>query len=186
MIEGLVTVETRCKDGRMTWLRPARESDAEALHALQVALITDGRGQVLGPDEVPDAERYADRLFGRLDRVDAVYVACLDDPDGPLVAEGSVNRLGPKLVRHVAGLEVGVHPDHQERGLGRAICEVLIDTARLAGVERLQLYVRADNPRAIGLYRALGFEHEVLRKRFVKLPDGSYVDDWSMVRWLSP
>jgi putative acetyltransferase len=184
VIAGLPTVEAVSKEGRPIWIRPARESDAADLHALQVALMADGRGQVLGPADLPDRDRYAERLFGRLEAKDALYVVCLDTEAGRIAAEGSVTRLGPAFLRHVADLGIGVHPDHQERGLGRALCSVLLDAARLAGVERLQLGVRADNPRAIALYRSLGFDREAVRTRFVKLPDGRYVDDWTMVRWL--
>ena len=54
-----------------------------------------------------------------------------------------------------------------------------ISWSRKVGVERLELSVRADNPRAIGLYEACGFVRESCRPRFVKLPDGAYVDDFT-------
>jgi putative acetyltransferase len=87
-------------------------------------------------------------------------------------------------VRHVATLGVGVHPAYQGIGLGRAMMEAAVAWAEDVGVERLELAVRADNDRAIALYESMGFVRESLRKRFVKLVDGTYVDDWVMVRYL--
>jgi ribosomal protein S18 acetylase RimI-like enzyme len=53
----------------------------------------------------------------------------------------------------------------------------LIDHGAARGLERLELYVRADNAPARALYRELGFAHEGTRARFVRLEDGTFVDD---------
>ncbi len=66
-------------------------------------------------------------------------------------------RHGPRLGEiHV----IGVHPEFQRRGLGRAI--VLEGLAYLAGAgcDRAMLYVDAANRTALGLYQSLGFEVE--------------------------
>ena len=55
---------------------------------------------------------------------------------------------------------IAVNPTVRSRGLGRVMMRELIDEAAKRGAHRLFLEVRADNPVAIGLYRALGF-HEV-------------------------
>lgn len=53
------------------------------------------------------------------------------------------------------------------------------------GLHRLELYVRSDNERALGLYLSLGFETESVRRDFVRLDDGSFLDDLCMVRFRS-
>lgn len=55
---------------------------------------------------------------------------------------------------------IATHPTVRSRGLGRVMMNELIDEAAKRGAHRLFLEVRADNPIAIGLYRALGF-HEI-------------------------
>lgn len=52
---------------------------------------------------------------------------------------------------------IAVSPTVRSRGLGRVMMSELIDEAARRGAHRLFLEVRADNPVAIGLYRALGF-----------------------------
>jgi ribosomal protein S18 acetylase RimI-like enzyme len=106
------------------------------------------------------------------------------ESDGVIVGSGDLRQLSPARCAHVGVLAVGVHPEHQRRGIGRALVSALIEHARAAGLLRLELYVRADNPRAIALYRSLGFEHEGTRARFVRLPDGTFVDDWIMARFI--
>lgn len=52
---------------------------------------------------------------------------------------------------------VGVHPEHRGRGLGRALLQHALQGYRLAGALRVDLEVTAKNHAAVGLYRDLGF-----------------------------
>jgi GNAT superfamily N-acetyltransferase len=52
---------------------------------------------------------------------------------------------------------MGVLPAMRGRGLGERLLSAVVDAARAAGVVRLQLGVRADQPRLIGFWIALGF-----------------------------
>ena len=81
-------------------------------------------------------------------------------------------------------LSLGVHPRAQGRGVGRALLARLLELCDAdSQLTRLELYVRADNERAQRLYASLGFEQEGVRRRFVRLEDGRYVDDWIMARF---
>jgi len=78
---------------------------------------------------------------------------------------------------HVAELNmVCTHPDFGGRGVGRALTDAVIDLAdNWLNIRRLGLIVFADNPRAIGLYEKLGFEHEGVMRSF-GFKRGQYVD----------
>jgi ribosomal protein S18 acetylase RimI-like enzyme len=78
-----------------------------------------------------------------------------------VVAAGSRYPLGFGVMEY--GMQVahlvllGVHPHCQRRGLGRALVEWLEKPARLAGIARVRVEVRADNPGGIGFYERLGY-----------------------------
>ena len=87
------------------------------------------------------------------------------------------------MLRHVGIVAMGVKPSNQETGLGRAILNQLIALGRQGfgpshpPLRRLELYTRADNTRAINLYRSGGFEIEGTRRNFVCVGEDSFVDD---------
>lgn len=85
-------------------------------------------------------------------------------------------------VRQIIGL--AVRPDHQRRGVARALLLAAMDRARSAGWTKLSLRVLAPNVQAQHLYRACGFEVEgVLRGEF--RIDGETIDD-VLVAWYAP
>ena len=51
---------------------------------------------------------------------------------------------------------VGVHPDHQRRGLGRAVCRAAIRAARDLGGRDILIAAESGNPASNGLYASLG------------------------------
>ena len=53
---------------------------------------------------------------------------------------------------------LAVHPERRESGLGRHLLEWLEKCARIAGVDSIELEVRADNPVALGFYGLQGYE----------------------------
>ncbi len=55
-------------------------------------------------------------------------------------------------------LSIAVADSHQGLGLGRALMELLIEGAKLKGMEGIELHVFKHNRKAITLYRKLGFE----------------------------
>lgn len=167
-------------------VRDASVRDAEALVAMERAIVKDGRGVVLSLEQVRDAEserRHIDDVY-RLRSVGFATRCLVAELDGVVAGYADLRQLAPAFCRHVAILSIGVHPEHQRRGVGRALMKGLIDHARRTELERIELYVRADNERAHALYRSMGFTHEGTRARFVRLPDGRYVDDWIFVLFL--
>lgn len=169
------------RDGRPLKLRPAQPEDRGALYDLERALIEDGRGQVRTLEDLGDREAFTARLQD--DALRNTWVAVLDHR---VVASASIRRVRASMIDHLGWFDIGVHPAVQGLGIGRLLTEATIERARLEGVLRLELFVRADNLRAIALYRSLGFETEVVRRRYVRLPDGRFIDDHAMVRWLGP
>ena len=76
---------------------------------------------------------------------------------GQIVGNVSLNRApGKRQCRIICN--VVVRETHQGQGIGRQLVEAAVAEARKLGAEEVILQVHQDNPRALGLYRSLGFE----------------------------
>ena len=68
-------------------------------------------------------------------------------------------------------LTIAVRPVHWGQGIGSALLGTLLDAARSRGCAEVFLEVRADNPRAHGLYQRRGFVDLGLRRGYYQ-PSG--------------
>lgn len=182
-------LQVSLRDGRPCTLREATGADAAALFELERAIVRARQGIVKHEDELPpDAATFAaQRERAGLMKTDgSAFPLVVEGPEGLLLGEASVLRLGYRMLRHVGVLGIGVHPAAQGLGVGRLLMRSLLQWVRShqdpdgGRVLRVELYVRADNPRAIALYRSLGFIHEGTRRAFLRADDGTWVDDLLM------
>jgi putative acetyltransferase len=171
------------KDGQEGTLRPATLDDGGAVYDIERAIVAGGVGVVRTLASMPPREIFVQQYqhilpTGFQGASGISLLGCLGD--GTAGANGTLKRLGPDLVNHVALLSVGVHPDHQGLGLGRWVMRGLLDWAAQVDIKRIELYVRADNDRAINLYQSLGFVTEGRRRNFHRTPQGELRDDLIM------
>jgi ribosomal protein S18 acetylase RimI-like enzyme len=75
---------------------------------------------------------------------------------------------------HVAALGIGVLPDFRGKGVGAALMQAALEEGRKRYV-RIELTVRAENARAIALYKKFGFEREGICRDAIFV-DGRYED----------
>jgi ribosomal protein S18 acetylase RimI-like enzyme len=76
---------------------------------------------------------------------------------------------------HSGVLGMGLLPQFRGQGIGLSLIRATLSAARSIGLHRVELMVRADNARAIELYKKVGFEIEGLQRDAVQL-DGVYED----------
>ncbi len=63
-------------------------------------------------------------------------------------------------------LNLAVHPDRRQMGIGRALVETVVREADAHGARIVTLEVRRENAAAIALYRALGFTECGVRRHY--------------------
>jgi len=68
-------------------------------------------------------------------------------------------------------MTIGVDPQQQGRGIGKALLQALIDAAIKQGAAEMFLEVQTDNAPAINLYEKFGFEPLAIRKRYYGTKD---------------
>lgn len=85
---------------------------------------------------------------------------------------------------HTGRLGMGLLPDYRGGGLGERLLRTCIAKAWAQGLTRIELEARADNTRAIRLYERVGFVHEAVKLRGLRV-EGVYFDAVQM-RLLMP
>ena len=95
------------------------------------------------------------------------------------IGEDGGDAVGFALARTVSDeaelLLIAVDPDRQGHGVGNALLQHFIASARAGGAHRLHLEVR-DGNRAVDLYRASGFTPAGRRRNYYRGPDGDRHD----------
>lgn len=149
-------------------VRPARAEDEERL--LQIDRAT------WSPHVSPAPAPPVGPFFNERTEPEDVLVA---EIDGHVIGYGKIRHPTPlptsDHVWHCFGL--GVDPDYEGRGAGRALMLALMEEARARGGLRMTLRVFSTNERALRLYESLGFTREGLLRGEFRVADGELVDD---------
>ncbi|MEW6408615.1 MAG: ribosomal protein S18-alanine N-acetyltransferase [Nitrospirota bacterium] len=95
------------------------------------------------------------------------------------ISYSSVARTGKKVVGYVCFwilfdeahlMNLAVHPDFRNMGIGRKLIQFAIDIARQRDVSRIILEVRGSNAIAKHLYEKFGFKTVSIRKKYYETP----------------
>lgn len=79
--------------------------------------------------------------------------------DGKLVGTAGLTKIDKRFkLRHRAEFGVSIIEEYWGMGIGRCLSEAIIECAKKANYEQLELCVVTSNERAINLYKHLGFE----------------------------
>jgi len=176
-----VDIRTRDKCGAPLHLRRVHRSDLDAVVELEQAIVAADVGVVLEPEESTQAgtTRQFD-TFEAAGHRNALFLGALSGT--VLVGTAEVRRHKLKRMQHSGGLTLGVHPDWQGRGIGRALLRSALAWADGVGLSRVELNVLAHNHRAVQLYKSAGFVVEGTRKNAFLFPCGRWVDDHFLAR----
>jgi ribosomal protein S18 acetylase RimI-like enzyme len=159
----------------MIAIRPIREEDAPAFHAVLDAVCRERR--YLAQVEAPPLERVRAFVRANVQAGLAQFVAELESPSGRALVGWCDALPGDALsgTRHVGRLGMGVLPAHRGQQVGRRLLAATLARARELRLEKIELTVHASNTPAIALYRRHGFIEEGRRRR-AWLVDGLYDD----------
>ena len=136
-------------------LRPAEESDVDAIAAVARASWHAAYDDVLGPDAVDDT---VDEWYDEQELLDSLDGSCfLVAETQDVVGFAHAAELADKV--NVAELyRLYVHPEYWGNGVGSALLARVEAVLRERGVERLQLVVLAANDVGRSFYEERGFE----------------------------
>lgn len=112
----------------------------------------------------------------------ALFVAVVDG-----IAVGIVNfeNGSKKSIEHRGMLGISVKKNYRGFGIGQALMKTLLDWAEKNPlIQKVSLAVFANNEQAIRLYKQFGFQVEGRRLKEIKQPDGLFMDDLLMYRFV--
>jgi RimJ/RimL family protein N-acetyltransferase len=110
-----------------------------------------------------------------------------DDPE-QLIAEVHASKSRIHVFSHLmSDLTIAVHPDFQEKKIGRTIFTIFLEEIALhrPDIGKVQLVTRESNHRALRLYQSLGFRIEGRFEMQIRTPEGNYEADIPMA-WQNP
>ncbi len=120
--------------------------------------------------------RFRDYIERQISNDDPFFVALVQ---GEVVGWCDIERHSFAANVHSGTLNIALVPAFRDRGLGFRLISTTLERARCVGFIRIQLFVHADNPRAIALYRKVGFVKEGVLRDAV-LMDGKFRDSLIM------
>jgi ribosomal-protein-alanine N-acetyltransferase len=153
-------------------LRPMTAADLADVVALERELF---------PDDPWSAGMFAEEAAQPPES--RLYLVARGDEDGGPAIAGYAGMMFAPDGRQADVLTIAVRPGSWGRGIGSALLAALIGAAGERGCAEVFLEVRADNPRAHGLYRRRGFRDIGLRRGYYQ-PSGT--DAIVMRKELSP
>ena len=145
--------------GRAARLRPMTPADLANVIALEHELFTD--------DPWSD-EMFADEVAQPLES--RLYLVAEAGPESVLAGYAGMMFVPGGVQADV--LTIGVRPGYWGQGIGSALLGSILGEAARRGCAEVFLEVRADNPRAHGLYLRRGFEEIGVRRGYYQ-PSGT-------------
>jgi RimJ/RimL family protein N-acetyltransferase len=168
-----VPIERRRRAESLTVrFRPVVEADAAALREWELALLSAPPPWLKQSDEVAAPEILRDTLRGLLaSRLNYLVAAAVGDSGSGterLVGLLAVSAKPQQRLQPDLAVVVNVLEDCRNLGIGRRLFEIGAAWGGARGAHRLSASVHAANAAGLGFVAALGFEQEVVLRRYAR------------------
>ena len=172
------------KDKKQLIVRGPEVSDAQGLIDYKKDVDCETRFLAREPGEFAFTVEQ-EEVFIRSLAEDKSRLLLIAEVEGQIVANCSVAIVtNNRRYFHRAGLGISVRQAFWNMGIGKIMMRECIEWCRNHEVEQLELEVVTQNFRAISLYKSLGFEVHGTKKNALKYYDGTYADEYYMIKFL--
>ncbi len=172
------------KDGRTVTVRSPEEKDAQALLDYMHKTSEETHFLVRYPEEITFTLESEKQIINSTRESDNSAWFTVFEGDR-VIANCTFAPAGYQMkLRHRCSIAIAIELAYCGCGLGAALFERAIDTARKIGYEQIELGVYEDNDRGRALYKKMGFEECGKAPRAFRLKDGTYIDEINMVLFL--
>ena len=173
--------EITLKDGRVAIFRTPSLADAAAM--IEYMRMTAGETDFLlrTPEEVTmtaaEEEAYLSRIIES--KYDCMIVCTVE---GKLAGNCQISRHNKRKNDPRADVMIALLKEFWGLGIGTAMFREMIALAESWGLMQLELEVIEGNTRAIGLYEKMGFRTVAATPNAIRLPDGTMLKEFLMVK----
>lgn len=171
-------------DGTPVTLRQARPEDAAAILALKQSILRPGIYDALLPEEYSFDEEQEGLWIEHCLRSNSNFMLVAEVKNiivGMLFFQTSTEL----RCNHWGEFGMGITEAYRGKGIGTALLNALFDWAeKHPRVEKICLKVFDANPKAVKLYKDLGFEEEGRLKHCLRLGNGLYSDAILMAKFV--
>lgn len=165
-------------------IRPATIQDLNQIYELYITVAETAGGILRTKDEI--SMEYVSQFSDKAQKY-GVQLVVIDTDRDQIIGEIHCSKPGPKVLDHVLSeLTIVIHPDFQNRGVGRQLFSKLlniVETSR-GDILRVELIARESNLRAIAMYASLGFEVEGKLQNRIKSTTHTFEAD-VMMAWVN-
>jgi len=172
------------KKGPIT-IRPVRVEDASSILIHLKTVDQETRFLARAPGEMTlTLEEEENFIRGIIEDETTHFLVA--EAEGRIIATCSIGLvMKRRRFRHRASLGIGLQEAFWGLGIGSCLLEACEKWAKKTGVEQMELEVVVDNDRGLGLYKKMGFEVFGTKKKALKYDDGTYADEYFMIKFLN-
>ena len=172
------------KDGRTAVLRPPAREDGGPMLDVMRRISGETPFILRNPEEWDDVTVEWEESFLDGRREDPSMCFIVAEVDGKIAGNCCVAIHLREKVRHRASVAISLLRDYWNLGLGTALFERMIETAKGWGCTQLELEFVEGNTRARALYEKMGFAIVGVKPDAIRLKDGTLLREYSMIRKL--
>lgn len=166
--------QVQLKNGKTCILRNPNCDDAQAI--IQHMILTSGETENMlrYPDEITMTEAEEKTYLSDIESSStAIMISAIVDEK--IVANAGFNPVFQlEKCRHRAEFGISIQKKYWGCGIGSKIMSAILEMARQAGYEQIELEVVTDNKRAIALYKKYGFSIFGTNETAFRCRDGQY------------
>jgi RimJ/RimL family protein N-acetyltransferase len=171
------------KDGRSCLFRSPELGDAEEMLGFLRQTAAETHFLLREPVDVTDTLESEQHFIQQLLDSDS-HLMIVAEVEGRLAGNCGLNIKTKSKVKHRSEIGLGLLKEFWGLGIGSAMFDEMITAAKTRGCTQMELLVIQGNERGMSLYVKKGFKVVGTIPNAIHLPDGSYLDEYVMVKKL--